>query len=70
MTDYKTLRIPAEAYHEARDCKKDSETWGEFVQRCSDTRPNITELVEQSQTVSLEAVERQKIAEAVVERLR
>ena len=70
MTEYKTLRIPAEAYQEARDSKKDSETWGEFIQRCADTRPNITELVEQSQTVSLEAEERRKIAEEVTSRLR
>jgi len=70
MVDYKTLRVPEDAYDAAKDSKRDAETWGEFLQRCADTRPNITELVEQSQTVSLEAEERRKIAEEVTSRLR
>jgi len=71
MTDYKTLRIPAEAYQEARNSKKDSETWGEFIQRCADTRPEIREFVDVTDfdaapdAVSLDANERQKIAEEV-----
>lgn len=46
MTEYKTLRVPEDAYDAAQDAKRDAETWGEFLQRCSDTRPEIREFVE------------------------
>jgi len=46
MTEYKTLRVPATDYENAREAKKESETWGEFLQRCSQTRPEIVEYVD------------------------
>jgi len=44
-TEYKTLRVPAEDYEQARESKHDSETWGEFLQRCSENPPENVELV-------------------------
>lgn len=49
MTEYKTLRVPEESYHAAKDAKHDDETWGEFLQRCSETRPEIREFVDASE---------------------
>lgn len=46
MVDYKTLRVPKPDYDKARDAKRESETWGEFLQRCSETRPEIREFVD------------------------
>jgi hypothetical protein len=46
MVDYKTIRIPAEDYEQAKQSKRDSETWGEFVQRCTDEPPEVRELVD------------------------
>jgi len=71
MVDYKTLRVPEDAYDAAKDSKHDAETWGEFLQRCADTRPEIREFVDVTDfdaapdAVSLDANERQKIAEEV-----
>jgi len=45
-TDYKTLRVPADDYERAKQSKRDSETWGEFLQRCTDSPPEIREFVE------------------------
>jgi len=45
MVEYKTLRVPEPDYEEARESKNDSETWGEFLQRCSDNPPENVELV-------------------------
>jgi len=44
-TEYKTLRVPEPDYEEARESKNDSETWGEFLQRCSENPPENVELV-------------------------
>lgn len=46
MTEYKTLRVPEGAYETAKDSKREDETWGEFLQRCSDTPPAIKRFVE------------------------
>jgi len=46
MTDYKTLRVPEDAYDIAKESKREKETWGEFLQRCSDNPPEIREFVE------------------------
>jgi hypothetical protein len=45
MVDYKTLRVPEPDYEEARESKNDSETWGEFLRRCSENPPENVELV-------------------------
>jgi len=69
MVDYKTLRVPEPDYEEARESKHDSETWGEFLQRCSENPPETKEYVDATRGVQLEATEREKIAREVVERL-
>lgn len=45
MTDYKTMRVPAEAWEQAREDKHDEETWGEFLQRCSNNPPEVRKFV-------------------------
>ena len=45
-TEYKTLRVPAPAYKKAKENKKDGETWGEYLQRCTDNPPELKEFVE------------------------
>jgi len=50
MTEYKTLRVPEPDYEQAKTSKKDSETWGEFLQRCSNNPPEIKEFVEASES--------------------
>lgn len=47
--EYKTIRIPAEDYEQAKQSKRDSETWGEFVQRCTAEPPEVREFVEASE---------------------
>ena len=51
MTDYKTLRVPEDAYDIAKESKRESETWGEFLQRCSNNPPEIREFVEADDTI-------------------
>jgi hypothetical protein len=69
MVEYKTLRVPEPDYEEARESKHDSETWGEFLQRCSENPPETKEYVDATRGVQLEATEYEKIAREVVERL-
>jgi len=69
-TEYKTLRVPAEDYKQARESKNDSETWGEFLQRCSENPPETKEYVDATRGVQLEATEYEKIAREVTEQLR
>ena len=45
MTEYKTLRVPEDAYEVAKDSKQETETWGEFLQRCSENPPETVEYV-------------------------
>jgi len=45
MVEYKTLRVPEDAYEVARESKQETETWGEFLQRCSENPPENVELV-------------------------
>ena len=45
-TEYKTLRVPEPAYKNAKENKRDSETWGDYLQRCTDNPPEIREFVE------------------------
>jgi len=69
-TEYKTLRVPEPDYEEARESKNDSETWGEFLQRCSENPPETKEYVDATRGVQLEATEYEKIAREVAEQLR
>jgi hypothetical protein len=34
--DYATLRVPEKELNEARQAKRDDETWGEYLLRCAD----------------------------------
>ena len=70
MVDYKTLRVPAEDYEQARESKDDSETWGEFLRRCSENPPETKEYVDATRGVQLEATEYEKIAREVADQLR
>lgn len=45
MTDYETIRAPAEAVKAARAEKREDETWGDFLQRCADAEP-VVEMTE------------------------
>lgn len=45
MVDYKTIRVPESAYEKAKESKRSAETWGEFIQRCTEEPPEIRELV-------------------------
>jgi hypothetical protein len=45
VTEYKTLRVPADAYEVAKDSKQETETWGEFLRRCSENPPETVEYV-------------------------
>jgi len=68
--EYKTLRVPEADYEQAKASKKSKETWGEFLQRCSNNPPEIREFVERSnQTVELEATTVNDIADEVERRL-
>lgn len=46
MTDYKTMRVPADAHEVAKASKRDDETWGDFLRRCADNPPEVREYVE------------------------
>lgn len=63
--DYKTFRVPVEAYNEAIETKGDDETWGEFIRRCSEHPP------ERREYVPADAVDAdpEAIAERVVKKL-
>jgi hypothetical protein len=45
MTEYTTIRVSEAAKAAAQDAKRDDETWNDYIQRCTDTPPNTTELV-------------------------
>jgi hypothetical protein len=68
--DYTTMRVPTEEWEAAKASKRETETWGEFIQRCTEEPPEIVELTEAPETVRLEAEERRKIAEEIAEVLR
>jgi hypothetical protein len=36
MTDWKTMRVPKDAWEVANEAKGDNETWGEYLRRCAD----------------------------------
>lgn len=38
--DYQTFRVPVDDYEDAIESKRDDETWGEFIQRCTANPPS------------------------------
>ena len=70
MVEYKTLRVPKPDYEKAKESKEDSETWGEFLQRCSENPPETREFVDATRGVQLEATQIDKIAREVADQLR
>jgi len=36
MTDWKTMRVPEDAWEQAQDARGPDETWGEYLRRCAD----------------------------------
>ena len=45
MTDYTTIRVSKAAKESAHEAKRDGETWNDYLQRCTDTPPSVTEFV-------------------------
>ena len=45
MTDYTTIRVSKAAKVSAQESKRDGETWNDYLQRCTDTPPSVTEFV-------------------------
>ena len=45
MTDYTTIRVSKAAKESAQESKRDGETWNDYLQRCTDTPPSVTEFV-------------------------
>ena len=54
MTDYTTIRVSKEAKEAAQEAKRDGETWNEYLQRCTDTPPNVQEFVPVEEVVGRE----------------
>jgi len=45
MTEYTTIRVSKAAKASAQEAKRDGETWNDYLQRCTDTPPSVTEFV-------------------------
>ena len=74
MTEYTSIRVTQEAKEAAQESKADSETWNEYLQRCTDNPPELKEFVEADKidtgTAELEATTINQIAEEVARRLK
>ena len=74
MTEYTSIRVTKAAKEAAQESKADSETWNEYLQRCTDNPPEIREFVEADKidtgTAELEATTINQIAEEVARRLK
>ena len=46
MTEYTSIRVTQEAKEAAQESKADSETWNEYLQRCTDNPPELKEFVD------------------------
>ena len=46
MTEYTSIRVTQEAKDAAESSKRESETWNEYLQRCTDNPPELKEFVE------------------------
>ena len=72
MTEYTSIRVTVDAKEKAESSKRDGETWNEYLQRCTDNPPVVREYVDadavgSSGAVTLDATERQRIAQEVAE---
>jgi len=38
MTEWKTMRVPEDAWEVAQEARGGGETWGEYLRRCADQR--------------------------------
>ena len=56
MTEYTTIRVSKAAKESAQEAKREAETWNDYLQRCTDTPPNITEFVEKDRDEPTEPV--------------
>ena len=54
MTDYTTIRVSKAAKESAQEAKRDGETWNEYLQRCTETPPNVQEFVPVEEVVGRE----------------
>ena len=54
MTDYTTIRVSKDAKEAAQEAKRDGETWNEYLQRCTETPPNVQEFVPVDEVVGRE----------------
>ena len=74
MTKYTSIRVTKAAKEAAQESKADSETWNEYLQRCTDNPPELKEFVEADKidtgTAELEATTINQIAEEVARRLK
>ena len=61
MTEYTTMRVPKADWEQAKESKRESETWGEFLQRCSENPPEIREFVESENTDEIAEALKQEI---------
>jgi predicted CopG family antitoxin len=46
MTEHTTIRVTKDAKEAADKAKKENETWNEYIQRCTEQKPEIVEFVE------------------------
>ena len=46
MTEYTSIRVTVDAKEKAEASKRDSETWNEYLQRCTANPPEVREYVE------------------------
>ena len=74
MTEYTSIRVTKAAKEAAQESKADSETWNEYLQRCTDNPPELKEFVDADKidtgTAELEATTINQIAEEVARRLK
>jgi hypothetical protein len=67
MTEYKTLRVPKDAYEKAQEARQEyDDTWGEYLRRCAENPPvEVTVVDSQAVTEDLQNDLPEKIAEEV-----
>ena len=74
MTEYTSIRVTKAAKEAAQESKADSETWNEYLQRCTDNPPELKEFVDAESldtgAAELEATTINQIAEEVARRLK
>lgn len=71
--EYANIRAPEADVEAAREAKRDGETWGQYLRRCTDNPPDVRRFVPADEVeagVTLDASEHRKIADALEERLR